>query len=267
MLPFFDRRRASNMENIFAQFEAWLVAFSLAVTLLVAWGLGWWFGQRVRKREGESRASKFDDASLALLGLLLAFTFSTSIGKHDYRRLMVVADANAIGDFYTCASLLKEPVRTKLQNVIRDYTTLRLKVARQSFDGSAFEDALRQFQSMQGQMANLVSEALAEGTPIAGSLTNTLNAVASNHVVRLAGIRDRLPSSVVFLLFAAAIITTMLVGREQGASGKADIIGTLCFILLVAIAVYVTLDLNQPERGLIRISQEPIERLLSSMSR
>jgi hypothetical protein len=255
------------MENIFAHFDAWLVALSLAVTMLAAWGLGWWIGQRVRKRDVESPASKFDDASLALLGLLLAFTFSTSIGKHDYRRLMVVADSNAIGDFYTCASLLKEPVRTKLQNVIRDYTALRLKAARQSLDRSAFEDALHQFQSMQGQMTNLVSEALSEGTPIAVSLTNTLNGVTSNHAARLAGIRDRLPPSIVFLLFAAAIIATMLVGREQGASGKADIIGTLCFILLVAIAVYVTLDLNQPERGLITISQEPIERLLSSMSK
>ncbi|HEV2172010.1 MAG TPA: hypothetical protein VGR71_00505, partial [Nitrospira sp.] len=78
---------------------------------------------------------------------------------------------------------------------------------------------------------------------------------------------DRLPPSIVLLLFAAAIVATMLVGREQGASGKVDVLGTLCFILLVTIAVYVTLDLNQPERGLITISQEPIERLLSSMSK
>ena len=255
------------MENIFAHFDAWLVALSLAVTMLAAWAVGWWIGQRVRKRDGESPASKFDDAGLALLGLLLAFTFSTSIGKHDYRRLMVVADSNAIGDFYTCASLLKEPVRTKLQNVIRDYTALRLKVAHQSLDWNDFEDALHQFQSMQGQMTNLVADALSQGTPIAVSLTNTLNGVTSNHAARLAGIRDRLPPSIALLLFAAAIIATILVGREQGTSGKADIIGTLCFILLVAIAVYTTLDLNQPERELITISQEPIERLLSSMSK
>lgn len=230
-------------------------------------GSGWWIGQRLRKRDGEWPASKFDDASVALLGLLLAFTFSTSIGKHDQRRLMVVADSNAIGDFYTCASLLREPVRTSLRSVIRDYTELRLKAARQRFDRSAFESALRQFQLMHGQMTNLVSKALSDGTPIAASLTNTLNGVTGNHAARLAAIQDRLPPSIVWLLFAAAIISTMLVGREQGASDKADIIGILCFIVLVATAVYVTLDLNQPERGLIIISQEPVERLLSSMSK
>jgi len=59
-------------------------------------------------RRAKAAVSKFLDASLAVLGLLLAFTFSTALVKHDQRRLMVVADSNAIGDFYTCASLLKE---------------------------------------------------------------------------------------------------------------------------------------------------------------
>jgi hypothetical protein len=44
-----------------------------------------------------------------------------------------------------------------------------------------------------------------------------------------------------------------------------DVAGTVCCILLVSIAVYVTLDLNRPESGLIRVPQEPIERLLSQM--
>ncbi len=81
-------------------------------------------------RIAETAPSKFDDASLALLGLLLAFTFGVSISKHDQRRLAVVADSNAIGDFYTCASLIKEPTRTKLQTVIREYAELRLSLGR-----------------------------------------------------------------------------------------------------------------------------------------
>jgi hypothetical protein len=67
-------------------------------------------------------------------------------------------------------------------------------------------------------------------------------------------------------LFTAAIVSTLLIGRELGGTAKPDVIGTLCFILLATCAVYVTLDLNQPERGLIRINQEPMERLLLSMT-
>jgi hypothetical protein len=69
----------------------------------------------------------------------------------------------------------------------------------------------------------------------------------------------------VLLLISAALVATMLVGVEEGASGKTHTLGAAGFILLVSFTVYVTLDLNQPERGRITVSQEPIECLLSLM--
>ena len=253
------------MFDIYANSRAWAAALLLGVAMLMSWGAGLWMGRLTRNRDNVRATSKFDDASLALLGLLLAFTFSTSIQKHDQRRLMVIADANAIGDFYTCATLLNEPVRSNLRRVIRDYTLLRLRTAKSRIAGSEFEDVLQQFKTMHSQMTDLVSQAISDHTPIAVPLTNTLNAVTSDHASRLAAIRDRLPPDILLLLFVAAILSTMLIGREQGTSGKIDTIGTPCFILLIALAIYVTLELNQPESGFIRVSQEPMERLLASM--
>jgi hypothetical protein len=60
-------------------------------------------------------------------------------------------------------------------------------------------------------------------------------------------------------------ITAFLDGRDQGLGGSFDRAGMLCFVTLVSLAVYVTLDLNRPEAGWIRISQEPLQRLLSTM--
>ena len=114
-------------------------------------------------------------------------------------------------------------------------------------------------------MTTLVGEAISEGTPIAGSLANALNGVTSNQSSRLAAYRECLPSSIVFLLYSSAIAAALLIGREQGVEGNTDLAGTVCFILLVSIALYVTQDLNRPESGLVRVSQEPIERLLSPM--
>ncbi|MGH8338230.1 MAG: hypothetical protein ACRETL_15720, partial [Gammaproteobacteria bacterium] len=77
--------------------------------------------------------------------------------------------------------------------------------------------------------------------------------------------RDRLSPAIIFLLFASAIITTLLIGRQQGSTENYELAGTLCFVLLVTLAIYVTLDLNLPRDGLIRISQEPMVRLFNSM--
>jgi hypothetical protein len=232
--------------------------------MFAAWRIGRQMGGRLRDKDNV-KPSKFDDASMALLGLLLGFTFGMSIAKHDQRRLAVVADGNAIGDFYTCASLLKEPTRTRLQAVIQQYAQLRLDLTRERPRPGALEEALAKFGRMHDQMTTLVAQALSDGTPIALSLTDTLNEVTSNQASRLAAYRDRLPASIMILLSACAIVTALLIGREQGVEGSTDIAGTVCFILLVSLAVYVTLDLNRPESGLIRVRQEPIERLLSSM--
>jgi hypothetical protein len=77
------------MGTIFAEFESSLVALVLGLAMYAAWAFGRWRGRQLRIGAGEVPVSKFEDASLALLGLLLGFTFSMAIAKHDQRRLMV----------------------------------------------------------------------------------------------------------------------------------------------------------------------------------
>lgn len=255
------------MEQIVVESNPWFFVLILAVAMAATWRFGWRLGARLRTRHGEHQISKFDDASLAFVGLLLAFTFGMSLAKHDHRRDMVVADSNSIGDLYTCAAMLKEPVRTKLQTVIREYLVVRVELVSKRVKHATLEEALRRSDQLQDQMTDLVAEAINEGTPMTGSLTNTLNALISNHTARLAAARDRLPASIVWLLFVAAVSSTMLVGREQGLAGTIEIAGTLSYILIVALAVYVTLDLNQPQTGMVTVSQEPLRRLLLSVSK
>jgi hypothetical protein len=123
------------MYEIVVSLDIRIVVVTLGAAMLVASEIGRWMGRRLR-RKGGVKPSKFDDASMPLLGLLLAFTFGTSFARHDQRRAAVVADANAIGDFYTSAALLKEPTRTKLQALIRQYAQLRLDLARGQISNS-----------------------------------------------------------------------------------------------------------------------------------
>jgi hypothetical protein len=56
-----------------------------------------------------------------------------------------------------------------------------------------------------------------------------------------------------------------VVGREKGLAGRIEVAGTLSYILPVTLAVCVTLDLNQPQTGMVTVSQGPLQRLLSAM--
>src|SRR5262249_30189572 len=87
------------MGGIFGRIDAWITTLILAVVMIAAWGVGFKLGHRRRAQGEEAGSGNFRDAAIALLGLLLAFTFSMSLGKYDYRRLMLVSDANSMGDF------------------------------------------------------------------------------------------------------------------------------------------------------------------------
>jgi hypothetical protein len=227
------------MEQVGYLADPAVITVILAILMLSIWRFA--IGEGRRLRAANEITPQFDTASMTLLGLLLAFAFGTSMAKYEQRRIAVVQDSNAIGDFYTCATLLKEPTRSQLQAVIRSYAGRRLKLAREPMSTDSFEEALTEFQQMHDQMTTLVAQALSSGTPIAVSLTNTLNALTSNHAARLAAIRDRLPGSILALLFVSALVTTALIGRNQGFSGSFDTRGVVLYVLLVSIAIYVTL--------------------------
>ncbi len=204
---------------------------------------------------------------MALLGLLLAFTFAMSLGRHDNRRSAVVAESNAIGDFYTCATLLKDPIKTKLQDVIREYAQLRLDMDRGRLPEPKQALALQECRSLQSRMTAQVAEAVQDGTPIAVSLTNTLNNLTSSHTSRLAAYQESLPWSIVLLLLLSAVTPAFLLGQQQGESTKVHFSGTICFILLVGLVIFVVLDMNQPDRGLITVNLESLDQVVRSMAK
>jgi hypothetical protein len=243
--------------------DSWLLAAMVAVAMVAAWWIGWWIGHRQKKDEAEAPGIKFNDASMALLGLLLGFTFAMSLSRHDQRRQMVVTEANALGDFYTCASLLNEPVRGQLQPVIREYTESLLLP-----EGYIEDEARwRNEQEHQNRMQSLVKKAVDAGTPVTVPLVNTFNEITSAHIARLAARRDRLQPSVVGLLFLTALVSMVLMGRHQGATADLRLSGTLAFVVLVCMTIWVILDLNQPYRGAIRVSEDPMRRVLSGMAK
>ena len=182
-------------------------------------------------------------------------------------RQMVVSDSNAIGDFYTSVSLLQEPVRGKLQAGLRKYVEQRLSLALSRTDEATFQRNLDEVQEMHQQMQLLVEEAIAAKTPVVVPLVNTLNGLTSSHAARLAAARDRLPTSVVLLLILAAVISMALMGWHQGVSRDWRPGATIAFTVLVCMVIWVTVDLNQSQRGWITVSQEPMQRVLAGMGK
>lgn len=253
------------MTALLTELDSWIVAVVLAAVMLAAWAAAVWRGRSRSPEKSEEPANKFNDAILALLGLLLAFTFSMSLARHEQRRQMVVTDSNSIGDFSTCVNMLDEPVRGKLHGLVRRYIEHRLLLIRTTNDEAAMQQRLAEVREMHREMEALVKEAVDGGTRVVVPLVNTLNELTSAHAARLAAGRDRLPPSIILLLVLAAVVTMLMMGRQQGLAHEWHPHAALGFTVLVCMVLWVTLDLNQPQQGLITVSQEPLEQLRMGM--
>jgi hypothetical protein len=246
--------------------RACLSSVVLAAAMLGTFALGWRLGRRW-PRLGKASATALERATLAILGLLLAFSFSLAVTQYNQRRERAIEDATAIGNFYTCAGLLDEPLRDRLQPLIRRYLERRVLVGHAHDKAAALRRELPVISQMHGEMSELVREAVIQKSPVAGPLINSLNLVISSHAARLAAIHQRMPWSILSLLAVAAIVSMLIVGTQQGAVGERNFVLITGFVVLVSLVVWVTLDLNQPGTGVISVSQEPLERLLTTMAR
>src|SRR3954454_1137186 len=85
--------------------------------------LGNFIGRRFRKTHAEgSDIGTLTGASLGLLALLLAFSFSIAVSHYDTRRNVALEEANAIGSTANFALMLPNASQETVLSLLRDYT-------------------------------------------------------------------------------------------------------------------------------------------------
>lgn len=110
-----------------------LAGIGLFLGMLVAFEVGRrrGVGRRATDPEGAFEGTgAVDGAVFALLGLVIAFTFSGAAARFDARRQLVVEEANAIGTAYLRIDLLPESSRPALRDLFRQYVDSRIETYR-----------------------------------------------------------------------------------------------------------------------------------------
>lgn len=251
------------------QLSVWIVGAALAVAMLVAWAIGGRIGLRTRRMMGGGAGGdrRVDEATLALLGLLLAFSFSGASGKHDARKLLVVEEAAAVGDLAGAVATLDDPERESMRQRLREYMDLRIAASRLPLvdDGHVALD--RKARGLQAALTSDIATAVRSGNhpSIHEELVSTLNEVTTAYERRLAASDDHLPLTVVLMLSVSAVVGAFSLGRIQGLTRRREIMPMAIFVVLVTLVFAVTLDLEQPRRGTIKVSVAALERVRATL--
>jgi len=197
-----------------------------------------------------------ENAVFALLGLLIAFTFSGATHRFDDRRDLIVEEANDIGTAYLRLDLLPEAARPRLKELLRHYVDTRIEVYRKIRDTTAFQTELSRSNALQGEIwreAVAASAAQGAATDAAKLLLPALNTMFDITTTRTMANLLHPPFVIYLMLFGVALVSALLAGYGMAGSRSRNWLHMIGFALVLAAAVYVTLDLEFPRRGLVRV--------------
>jgi hypothetical protein len=196
-------------------------------------------------------------AVFALLGLLIAFTFSGAGARFDLRRDLIVDHVNALGTAWLRLDLLPATDQPEIRSRFQGYVDGIVDAAAQVKSPDTLERTVARLQTLQGEIWGLtVAACQRDGRPqVATQMLPALNEVFDLTTTRLAARQIHGHVGIVALLVLLAILSALLAGHAQAKSARPDLLHMVTFAALISLTLYFILDFEYPRLGLINIDR------------
>jgi hypothetical protein len=240
---------------------------TFAVTLVALWlavELGAWIARiRPIKEEERGPLGQVVGASISILALIIAFSFSAAMGRYDQRKHYEQEEASAISSEYDLAGLLPDADATQVRALIAQYIKLRVAFY-ETPDKKELTDLRAQRARLEDQLWPIVQrDAKANQTPIMAQVVAGLNTMTSRPGYSLAAAADRIPDGAWMLMATLAFISCSLLGYS--AQVRHTLAVKLSLPILVALAFFFIASLDTQRVGLIRVHPVNLQRVQSEI--
>ena len=241
---------------MFVSLSSPLLFIVLTLAVLGTAGLGILAGARLRGRSeaGHNSVGVVQGTLLGLVGLLLAFGLTMSVGRYEMRRQLVVKEANAIGTTYLRAQMLSEPARSTSLDLLKEYTDRAIDLADQVPNNADFRADRSRLGELQRELWAAAGVALAADP--AGTAPRlyieTLNDTIDANGERVASLFDRVPSTVLLLQVIGGAVAIGVLALYLSLLGRGATTSLVASIVVIMI-LFVSFDLDRPQRGFITV--------------
>jgi hypothetical protein len=236
-----------------------LIVIALFVGMLVCQEFGRRLGMRHRRVEPEhdKGVGAAEGAVFGILGLFLAFTFSGAGERFDERRHQIVDEANAIENAWLRVDVLPQADRAPLRGLIRDYLDTRIGIYKSIPDMKKVEAGRAHAHELQRQIWNgaVAAAESSHATPAYMVLLPALNDMFEISTKRISATRIHPPFGVFAILAILALVGAVFSGYGQAGQKKRPWLHALGFATVMTAAIFITLDLEYPRFGFLRIDQ------------
>jgi hypothetical protein len=244
-----------------------LVVLSLIAGVFAAHEIGFRLGsltgssdERFDRQVGLIQAS-----TGALVAFLVGFAFSGAASRFIDRADIIVKEANALGTAYLRADVIAEPQRSELKAALKEYAGDRIKLL--SHDQ---RDQIVPLLAKVGGLHERIWRSAIKGTqdnaPLMAVVLPPINELIDLHSMHLAMARRHLPIPIMAVLLGTAAIGFGLMGFGNGRAGRRFSVIDSVYGVVLAIALWMTIDLDYPGMGVIRVSNLSFVETLAAMN-
>jgi len=245
------------MDSFFFAFPAWVMAIIVFVLILSANALGFNYRRRLLEKHPDDvpeSLGTLEGSLLGLMALMLAFSFGMGATKFESRRTLAVKEANAIGAAILRTNMYPDSIRHLFLADFDIYIDKRMDYYQANYHTedrdaairAADEISLRMFKratALSHDPANLVSSQ--QMVPI---LNEMIDLVVERDAMRAA----RIPTLILVMLLLLTMVSAFMSGYSHKAK-KRNLVMILAFTLMTTFTLYIVMELDRPQRGLITI--------------
>ena len=228
----------------------------VAMLLILEWGRR--VGTRQRERimaGGAAGVGAVEAAIFALLGLLVAFTFQGASARFDARRALIVQEANNIGTAWLRIDLLPAGTQPAMRGLFRQYLDSRLETYRKIPDMIAVKAELDRTTRLQNEIWKVALDDSRKegGQAVVVGLLTALNQMFDIVTTRTMAAKAHPPTIVFAMLAFLACAAAFMAGHGMSGSKVRSWVHIVGFASILAITVFVIMDMEYPRVGMIRV--------------
>jgi hypothetical protein len=235
-----------------------LLAILLFVLLVVLLEAGRRIGLRQSLKDPELTSpgtGAIEGSILALLGLLIAFTFAGAASRYHSWKVLIGEEANAIGTAWLRVDLLPVDAQGPVREAFRQYLDSRLKTYDLLPDLEAAYRELERSRKMQDEIWRLSVDGCRGGdVPQATMLLlPALNEMIDITTTRQVATTIHPPMVIFVMLVAVAAASALMAGYGMSRGKGRSWLHIVAFAAVLAATVFVIIDLEYPRLGFFRL--------------
>ena len=231
---------------------ALIYSLSLLLGIMVFLKVGHLIGRRKHLADESTSGSALDGVVFALLGLLLAFSFSSATNSYGTYRNLLEQEANDIYDLHQKLDLVTdEQKQNDIRALLRNYAEARL-VATEAPMGSAEESAAaEQALDIQNSIWKLVAQEIrgSRNPTVSNQLAMAFNSVSGSYDEQVTEQKNRIPKVIYGLFFLLALFAALIAGHNMADLAALPRLRSLVFAASVTLTVYTIIDMGTPRTG------------------